>query len=889
VSFTAATQSGAEAGGPLSVTAKLSAVSDQPVTVPFTVTGTATAGADYTITASPITISAGELTGTATITIVDDARDEADETVILTMGTPTNAAAGATSVHTATIVDDDPAPTVSFAAAAGSGAEAVTTRTVAVSLSAASGQPVTVPYTVSGTAVNPDDYSIAPASPLVFAPGETETTITITVMDETDIEPDETVVLTLGIPTNATLGGTTTYTETIRDDDSGLTVSFATDTGSAAEGVATRTVTVALSGPAIFPITVPYSVGGTAADPADYTLAPPGPLTFAPGDTEKTITITVVDDTDREADETVVLTLGEPTNAGLGPTTTYTETIVDDEVDPTVAFAASGGSAPEGTPTRTVTVTLSGPSTLAITVPFTVGGTATSPDDYTISSASPLTFAPGETEKTITITVVDDAVAETDETVVLTLGTPTNATLGTPSTYTETIEEEIGIVVSPPSLPYTTEGGSTVTFTVVLTALPTADVVIPVATSDPTEGTVSASELVFTPANGGTPQMVTVTGVDDGVVDFNQMYSVILGAAESGDPRFAGLDSPDVGLVNVEFLPKGKRSFIDSDGDKYMVRLTGPGQVGVIQGGAGVNGPGPIDRIVLSPAVDPLRSRLSVTVRKVPAGDGLVDIGVATGPGLRSFKAAKSDLVGAGVLLDGYLGRLVVRDIENGAGVIAGGTPTQRTVIAAAEVGDGTVMDLGSALTSLRVARFGEGRIVAPRIGKLAVTGNGRRAIPADFAADVRLTGIGVVPPAKVLGTLAVRGTIRGSAIEVEGNVGAVRARAMVDSSLFLGLDGTVLAGAKLGTLTVSGYAGSTDPAFVDSLITAEQIERVSLKSVGTAHPDEQFGVTAGVSLGGLRVAIPAFLYDPAGSSLQGLSLDGDADLEFVVRVGLAA
>ena len=78
------------------------------MTVPFTVGGTATDGADYTITASPIVIPAGATTGTITITLVDDATDEANETVILTLGTPTNAVLGAAAVDTATITDNDP-------------------------------------------------------------------------------------------------------------------------------------------------------------------------------------------------------------------------------------------------------------------------------------------------------------------------------------------------------------------------------------------------------------------------------------------------------------------------------------------------------------------------------------------------------------------------------------------------------------------------------------------------------------------------------------------------------------------------------------------------------------------------------------------------------------
>jgi hypothetical protein len=108
----------------------------------------------------------------------------------------------------------------------------------------------------------------------------------------------------------------------------------------------------------------------------------------------------------------------------------------------------------------------------------------------------------------------------------------------------------------------------------------------------------------------------------------------------------------------------------------------------------------------------------------------------------------------------------------------------------------------------------------------------------------------------------------------------------MVDSSLLLGLDGTMMPGFKLGTFAATGFLGSSTPAFVDSDITADQIGRVTLKSVATNHPDETFGVTTGTSLVAVRVASPPFVYNLSAPSPQGLSLDQDADLEFVVRVG---
>ena len=120
------------------MTAELSVASIFDVDVPFTVGGTATGGGtDYSITGSPITIPAGSASQNITITINDDALDELDETVIVTMGTPINADQGATTVHTATITDNDDS-LVSFTSASQTGSEGSGTLTVTAELSVAS-------------------------------------------------------------------------------------------------------------------------------------------------------------------------------------------------------------------------------------------------------------------------------------------------------------------------------------------------------------------------------------------------------------------------------------------------------------------------------------------------------------------------------------------------------------------------------------------------------------------------------------------------------------------------------------------------------------------------------------------------------------------------------
>lgn len=103
-----------EGAGSISVIVNLSAVYTSTVTIPFTVSGTATgSGTDYTmVTSSPITIPAGNTSGVIQINVVDDeVKNEPDETIIITLGTPTNAEKGAANVQTVTILDNDPDPT----------------------------------------------------------------------------------------------------------------------------------------------------------------------------------------------------------------------------------------------------------------------------------------------------------------------------------------------------------------------------------------------------------------------------------------------------------------------------------------------------------------------------------------------------------------------------------------------------------------------------------------------------------------------------------------------------------------------------------------------------------------------------------------------------------
>ncbi len=98
----------------------------------------------------------------------------------------------------------------------------------------------------------------------------------------------------------------------------------------------------------------------------------------------------------------------------------------------------------------------------------------------------------------------------------------------------------------------TTEAGGSASFEVVLTRAPIANVTIGISSSDTTEGTVSASSLIFTSANWGTAQTVTVTGVNDAFLDGFQGYTIVTGAAASGDGSYNGYNAADVQAANAD-------------------------------------------------------------------------------------------------------------------------------------------------------------------------------------------------------------------------------------------------------------------------------------------------------------------------------------------------
>ncbi|MBF0437342.1 MAG: DUF1566 domain-containing protein [Magnetococcales bacterium] len=214
--------------------------SSQDITVSYATSpvGNTVANVDYTTTTNTLTIPHGQTSGTISVPVIGNTKYQTNRNFNVTLSNAVNASI-AKATGTGTIVDDDSMPTVTFASASETISKG-TSVTVGLQLSAASGMDTIIPFTVSGTAASGTDYTGLTTSPMTISAGNTSGNITMN--SSSTAGNGKTIILTLGIPTYATLGNQSAHTLTISTPiipKTGQTTSYAVgDDGALQKGVA---------------------------------------------------------------------------------------------------------------------------------------------------------------------------------------------------------------------------------------------------------------------------------------------------------------------------------------------------------------------------------------------------------------------------------------------------------------------------------------------------------------------------------------------------------------------------------------------------------------------------------------------------------------------------
>jgi hypothetical protein len=399
-------------------TVSLSAAYGQPVTVNYsTADGTAVAGSDYEAQSGTLTFAPGETMKIITVAVIGDRLVELEEPFLVNLSSATNAAI-ADREGQGTILDDEPHVSINDVTMK-EGNSGLTAFAFTVSLSVAYDVPVTVNFaTANGTATAGSDYQAA-SDTLTIPAGQTSGTITILVTGDRLVESNKTFFVNLSnlnygaIADGQGLG-------TIVDDEPRISIADVT-MKEGNSGLTAFAFTVSLSVAYDVPVTVNYATAnGTATAGSDYQAAS-GTLTIPAGQTSGTITVQVTGDRLAEPNKTFFVNLSN-LNYGVIADAQGLGTIVDDE--PRISI--SDVTKKEGNGNKTTlfvfTVTLSAAYDQPVTMSYrTVDGTATTSDSDYIAKSGTLTFAPGETTKTITIEVNSDRKNEANETFYLDL------------------------------------------------------------------------------------------------------------------------------------------------------------------------------------------------------------------------------------------------------------------------------------------------------------------------------------------------------------------------------------------------------------------------------------------------------------------------------------
>jgi transglutaminase-like putative cysteine protease len=312
-----------------------------------------------------------------------------------------------------------------------------------VNMSKPSRKPVRVDYATVPVTARPGEDYIPINDTLVIPPGRVRAGFIVLVVGDTKVEPDETFTVELSNPVNAVIRKGSGIGTIINDDGDvpppppppkePLTVGI--DDVMVKEGdtgTTPATFRLTLSEPSDKVVKVDVqTVAGTATPGEDF-VPLHTTVSFPPGMKFANVTVQVIGDTKVEPDEAFMVRLSNPVNVTIQKGEGVCTILNDDKEETPPDLTIDDVTAREGNEGKTpfrFTVQLSHASDKPVSVDYaTVAGTATAGEDFE-PVAGRLTIPPGEVSGEIVVQVIGDTVVEPDETFVVRLSNPENATL----------------------------------------------------------------------------------------------------------------------------------------------------------------------------------------------------------------------------------------------------------------------------------------------------------------------------------------------------------------------------------------------------------------------------------------------------------------------------
>ncbi len=437
-----------------------------------------------------------------------------------------------------------------------------------------------VDFTVTGTGANPADAAdfggALPSGTANFAAGATTATITINVSGDTDIEPDETFLVTLSNPTGISLGATTTDTGTITNDDV-VAANISINDVNIAEGDAGTTTldfTVSIDVTADATVQVDTSDATATTADSDYVAIAAQTVTFTNGGAlTQIVSVTINGDTTIETDETFNVDLTNAVGAtitdALGVGTITNDDSASFSIDDVAIVEGLGGT----TSTLDFTVTIDVAANASVDVATSDGTATTADNDYDAIPVTTLNFTVGGAlTQIVSVTINGDTTIETDETFNVDLSNAVGATI-TDALGVGTITNDDTIqatIVAEKSVSGDLAPGGLITYTIALTNLgPNMQNDNP--GDEMTDTLPSSLTFISATASSGTVTNVGNVVSWNGSIPFNISSEIITIIAQV-NPNAAGT------IENTAIV------FYDNDGDNINESTANSNPPGVING-----------------------------------------------------------------------------------------------------------------------------------------------------------------------------------------------------------------------------------------------------------------------------------------------------------------
>lgn len=546
---------------------------------------TASAGSDYPPTNTTISFPDGSASQTISLTLPQDTLEEGSETFEVVLSNATGGRIGIPSQTTIIINDDDAvAPSVvqfedSLFSVGENGGQAQVT----VSRSGSTAEDVSVRvYTTNDTAISGSDY-VGIDTTRTIASGSVSTTFSIDITNDDELEGSELFGLHVVIASGkATLGTRSTSAVVIEDDDQSPAgvVQFSLPSYMEREGNS-AVVTVERVGGSGGMVTVDVATSnGTALAGSDYDSTSTT-LVFADGEVSKTFPVTLTSDTEVEGSETVNLALSKPTGgvslASLKQATLFIEDTIPPESPGVLQFGAPEFIGNEGGAVSIVVERIGGSRGAATVDIASSDGIALAGSDYVAINRT-LSFADGESSKTISMTLSPDDQVEGSETFNLALSNVTGAVLGSQKNAVVIVEDTTpgGApgVIQLTHTSYSGNEGGTVTIMLERVGGSKGSATIDIDSSDDTALAGSDYDAVnqtVTFVDGQTTATITVNLSPDSEVEGSETFNIVLGnetGADLGSQKTAVVvieddDTESVGIFqftdSIFFTEEGSR------------------------------------------------------------------------------------------------------------------------------------------------------------------------------------------------------------------------------------------------------------------------------------------------------------------------------------------